>query len=78
MLLENTVGGADLQRVDRLLPRRQAPDGRAINRVAAVGITGGRTATTYDPNGPVLRDQMGSFLARTLYLFVANGACLPA
>jgi hypothetical protein len=48
-----------------------------INRVAGVGITGGRTGTTYDPTGPVLRDAMGSFLARTLDLFVENGARLP-
>jgi hypothetical protein len=40
--------------------------------------TGGRADGTYGPTGPVLRDQMGSFLARTLDLFVANGARLPA
>jgi Tol biopolymer transport system component len=48
-----------------------------INRVAQAGLTGGRADGTYGPLGPVLRDQMGSFLARTLDLFVANGARLP-
>jgi hypothetical protein len=48
-----------------------------INRVAQAGLTGGRADGTYNPTGPVLRDQMGSFLARTLDLFVANGARLP-
>ena len=49
-----------------------------INRVAQAGLTGGRADGTFDPTGLVLRDQMGSFLARTLDLFVANGARLPA
>ena len=49
-----------------------------INRVAQAGLTGGRADGTFDAPGPVLRDQMGSFLARTLDLFVANGARLPA
>jgi hypothetical protein len=49
-----------------------------INRVAQAGITGGRADGTYGPTGPVLRDQMGSFLARTLDLFVEKGAPLPA
>jgi hypothetical protein len=48
-----------------------------INRVAQAGLTGGRSDGTYDPLGPVLRDQMGSFLARTLDLFVTNGARPP-
>jgi subtilisin family serine protease len=49
-----------------------------INRVAQAGITGGRADGSYGPTGPVLRDQMGSFLARTLDLFVEKGARLPA
>lgn len=49
-----------------------------INRVAQAGLTGGRADGTYGPAGPVLRDQMGSFLAHTLDLFVAGGAKLPA
>jgi Tol biopolymer transport system component len=48
-----------------------------INRVAQAGLTGGRADGTYNPTGPVLRDQMGSFLARTLDLFVEHGAGLP-
>jgi hypothetical protein len=50
-----------------------------INRVAQAGLTGGRADGTYGPTGPVLRDQMGSFLARTLDLFVVQtGSRLPA
>jgi protocatechuate 3,4-dioxygenase beta subunit len=48
-----------------------------INRVAEVGITGGRGDGTYNPTGPVLRDQMGSFLARSLDLFVSRGTGTP-
>jgi hypothetical protein len=48
-----------------------------IDRVAVAGLTGGRADGTYDPAGRVTREQMGSFLARTLDLFVANGARLP-
>jgi hypothetical protein len=51
--------------------------GANINRVAQAGITGGRSDGTYNAAGPVLRDQMGSFLARTLDLFVTNGSRLP-
>jgi hypothetical protein len=49
-----------------------------INRVAQAGVTGGRADGSYDPAGPVLRDQMGSFLARTLDLFVEKGARVPS
>jgi hypothetical protein len=49
-----------------------------IDRVALAGLTGGRADGTYGPEGPVRRDQMGSFLARLLDLSVANGAGLPA
>jgi hypothetical protein len=35
-----------------------------INDVAARGLTGGCTATTYCPSGTVTREQMASFLAR--------------
>jgi Tol biopolymer transport system component len=48
-----------------------------INRVAQAGLTGGRADGAYDSSGTVQRDQMGSFLARTLDLFVDNGATLP-
>jgi hypothetical protein len=35
-----------------------------INRLAAVGIVKGRTDTEFDPESPVRRDQMASFLVR--------------
>lgn len=40
----------------------------AINRLAAAGITGGCTATSYCPKDLVTREQMASFLARALEL----------
>jgi hypothetical protein len=48
-----------------------------INRVAQAGITGGRAEGIYAPGGVVTREQMGSFLARTLDLLVENGVELP-
>ena len=44
-----------------------------INRVAQTGLTGGFSDGTYRASGTVTRDQMGSFLARTLDLFVVEG-----
>lgn len=41
-----------------------------INQVAEAGVTGGRGARAYEPSGTVSRDQMASFLARLLDLFV--------
>ncbi len=43
-----------------------------INRIAGAGITAGSKGR-YGPGQVVTRDQMGSFLARTLDLFVAGG-----
>jgi subtilisin family serine protease len=45
----------------------------SINAVAAAGITGGTTPTTYEPASTVRRDQMASFLARTLDVLVQTG-----
>ena len=39
---------------------------QAINQMRQLGITTGTTATTFDPSGIVNRQQMASFLARTL------------
>ncbi len=44
----------------------------AINRVAAAGITAGCAPGRFCPNGPVLREQMASFLARALGLPVTT------
>jgi hypothetical protein len=46
----------------------------AINRLAAMGIVGGVGDRRFDPQGPVTRAQMGTFLARTL--FVASGGAI--
>ena len=37
-----------------------------IDKLAAVGIAGGRSDGTYAPDGPVFRNQMASFVVRTL------------
>ena len=37
-----------------------------INQLAEFGVTTGTTSTTYDPTAPVRRDQMASFLVRTI------------
>lgn len=44
-----------------------------INRLAAVGIVGGLTASQYGPANAVRRDQMASFLSRSLNLLVTQG-----
>jgi hypothetical protein len=48
-----------------------------INRLAAAGIVTGVGDGRYDPRGPVLRDQMATFLARTA-AWVRDGQQLPA
>ena len=45
----------------------------AIDRVAAAGVTGGRTLGAYDPRSPVTRGQMAAFLSRLLDLAVPGG-----
>ncbi|HWH34901.1 MAG TPA: S-layer homology domain-containing protein [Acidimicrobiales bacterium] len=49
----------------------------AINAVSAEGIAQGTGAGQFAPGEPVRRDQMGSFLARTLNLFVEGGLASP-
>ena len=51
----------------------------SINAVTAQGIANGTGTRSYDPVSPVRRDQMASFLARTLDILVGEGrAQLPA
>ena len=47
-----------------------------INKAATAGFTAGRDGG-YEPGAPVLRDQMASFLARTLDLLVEEGTTPP-
>jgi hypothetical protein len=55
-----------------------SPLHREINTAAAAGIAGGYGDGTYRPGVTVLRDQMASFLARTLDLVVERGmAAVP-
>jgi hypothetical protein len=44
-----------------------------IDKAAQAGLTGGRADGTYGPVDPVRRDQVASFLARTLDLLVEDG-----
>ena len=39
-----------------------------------LGITAGTSATTFDPNSPVRRDEMGTFIAVTMEMLVAGSA----
>src|SRR3546814_17397435 len=50
-----------------------SPFEASINRLAAQGISLGRSATTYAPGDPVPRGQMASFLARALGLTAGAG-----
>ena len=45
----------------------------AIDAAATFGFTGGRPDGSYGPDADVQRDQMASFLARVLDLFVEDG-----
>jgi hypothetical protein len=49
-----------------------------INKIVLPGVTVGANATSYQPQAPVARDQMASFLARTMNLFVVGGQAAPA
>ncbi len=59
-------------------PDRFADDGDSvhagnIDKVAAAGLAGGTSSSTFAPTAPVQRGQMATFLSRTLDLFVAEG-----
>lgn len=41
--------------------------------MASIGVTTGTTATSYDPDTGVRRDQMASFLARFVDLLIEEG-----
>lgn len=49
----------------------------AIDAISSEGIAQGTSVGTFGPNGAVRRDQMGSFLARTLNLFVDEELTTP-
>ena len=49
----------------------------AINAIAAVGLAAGTGPRTFEPDTFVRRDQMASFLARLLDLFVQQGFASP-
>ena len=48
-----------------------------INKAASAGLAGGTGAGRYTPAGAVRRDQMASFVSRTLDLVVAEGMATP-
>jgi hypothetical protein len=49
-----------------------------IDAAASAGLTNGNGLGAYSPGATVRRDQMATFLARTLQAFVVAGAPLPA
>ncbi|MTV25115.1 hypothetical protein FTX61_06745 [Nitriliruptoraceae bacterium ZYF776] len=53
-----------------------SPHAGAIDVAHDLGVALGRTATTYAPNADVRRDQMASFLARTLDVLQDEGIAL--
>ncbi len=48
-----------------------------IDKIAAAGLAGGTSPTTYSPTAPVRRGQMATFLSRTIDLFIAEGTTAP-
>ncbi|MTV27453.1 PKD domain-containing protein [Nitriliruptoraceae bacterium ZYF776] len=50
----------------------------AINDLAALGIVQGRGGNSYDPSGAVTRDQMASFLVRTLEAILERDLTAPS
>jgi hypothetical protein len=54
-----------------------SPFAADIARLASVGIVTGFEDGTYRPNGPVLRDQMASFIARAFAYAIDEGLGLP-
>lgn len=48
-----------------------------IDKIAAAGLAGGTSPTTYSPTAPVLRGQMATFLSRAIDLFIAEGTTAP-
>ena len=48
-----------------------------IDKIAAAGLAGGTSPTTYAPTAPVRRGQMATFLSRTIDLFIAEGSTAP-
>lgn len=49
------------------------PHEDSINKAAAAGFTTGTSPNTFSPTAAVRRDQMASFIARTLNHLVADG-----
>lgn len=71
--------GADLAAgPDYYVDDDASPHEGSINAISAAGIAQGTGDGNYEPGGDVRRDQMGSFLARTLNRLVEEGlASLP-
>ena len=55
----------------------RSPHEANIDKVAAAGLATGVSTGRYDPSAGVRRDQMGSFVARTLDLLVEDGTASP-
>ena len=46
----------------------------AITRIAALGITTGTTPQTFEPDAPITREQMATFLSRTVATLIGESA----
>ena len=46
----------------------------AVTRIAALGITTGTSPETFEPDGLVTREQMATFLSRTVATLIAESA----
>lgn len=63
--------------VDYFADDAGSPHEGSINRAAGAGLTGGAANGAYRPGAPVARDQMASFLARSLDLLVETAGARP-
>jgi len=71
--------GADLVAIDGRFPDVASTNTHraAIDKSATAGLAGGDASGRYQPAGNVRREQMGSFLARTVAYLVDEGALAP-
>jgi hypothetical protein len=55
----------------------EGPHRASIERLAAIGVVGGTTGSTYEPSAPTTRAQMATMIARSLDYLVTEGLMEP-
>lgn len=75
--VELVEGGALAEGGDRFDDDAGSPHERAINRAANAGLASGTGTRRFAPGDDVARDQMATFVARTLSRLSANGYASP-